>query len=610
MTTRTTKGVAGIPALLLIFSLFVAIGTGVAAATAAAPSVSVDPVSTTGYCPGDTFFVTVEANSDTHNLQTLKSDLVYNPAVFEVLGVTDDGLLGVKDTDYLVAPGSGDDGNGRIQYGVSKIGTATSPANGDFITVEFRIKAGAPDNTYPLDLQDVEMKDEGFTVVLDAGTDGNVILACGGTAPTVKVSPALTTGCPGDIFFVAVEANSDTHNLQTLKSDLVYNPAVFEVLGVTDDGLLGVKDTDYLVAPGSGDDGNGRIQYGVSKIGTATSPANGDFITVEFRIKAGAPDNTYPLDLQDVEMKDEGFTVVLDAGTDGTVEVSSLNTYYRDADVDGYGNPDDTIEAESAPAGYVEDNTDCDDTDGAVNPGATEVCDDQIDNDCDGSTDCDDSDCIVDADGDGYDAEPCGNDCDDDNAAVNPGATEVKNGIDDNCDGQIDEGFCECDFCLELEAGLNFVSIPKTLVDSPKNATTIFDVDYYSGECCLYYDALAGSFDLDADVKPCRGFLVYKTAAKTVCVDFDDTASPPSQQLYVGWNTIGYPRTVALSIPDFASGTGLKDNDGNELFRLMATYTPGTGWTDYPFGSLTEATPGAGYWIYMNQNVEMSGGFE
>ena len=82
----------------------------------------------------------------------------------------------------------------------------------------------------------------------------------------------------------------------------------------------------------------------------------------------------------------------------------------------------------------------------------------------------------------------------------------------------------------------------------------------------------------------------------------------------MGWNTIGYPRTVAILInddtgPDFASITGLEDDDGNELFRLMATYT-GTGWIDYPAGSLTEATPGAGYWIYMNQNVMMSGGFE
>jgi predicted phosphodiesterase len=57
----------------------------------------------------------------------------------------------------------------------------------------------------------------------------------------------------------------------------------------------------------------------------------------------------------------------------------------------------------------------------------------------------------VDNDGDGY-GNPASpgctypeQDCDDTNIDVNPGATEIHNGVDDNCNGEIDEGFCETD---------------------------------------------------------------------------------------------------------------------------------------------------------------------
>jgi formylglycine-generating enzyme required for sulfatase activity len=70
-------------------------------------------------------------------------------------------------------------------------------------------------------------------------------------------------------------------------------------------------------------------------------------------------------------------------------------TWYKDADVDSYGNPDDYIEAEAQPDGYVEDNTDCDDSNNGINPDAADICDDGIDNDCDGDTDYDDSACFT-----------------------------------------------------------------------------------------------------------------------------------------------------------------------------------------------------------------------
>lgn len=46
----------------------------------------------------------------------------------------------------------------------------------------------------------------------------------------------------------------------------------------------------------------------------------------------------------------------------------------RDVDEDGYGDPTDVTEACEAPAGFVDDDTDCDDTDDTVYPGANEPC--------------------------------------------------------------------------------------------------------------------------------------------------------------------------------------------------------------------------------------------
>ena len=61
-------------------------------------------------------------------------------------------------------------------------------------------------------------------------------------------------------------------------------------------------------------------------------------------------------------------------------------TFYRDADEDGFGDAADSVRAYAAPDGYVIDNTDCDDSDDAINPDATEVCN-GIDDNCDSEVD-------------------------------------------------------------------------------------------------------------------------------------------------------------------------------------------------------------------------------
>jgi Putative metal-binding motif len=60
---------------------------------------------------------------------------------------------------------------------------------------------------------------------------------------------------------------------------------------------------------------------------------------------------------------------------DGTV-------FYADTDGDGFGDPNATLEACGAPAGYVTDGTDCADQSADAYPGADELCD-GLDSDCD-----------------------------------------------------------------------------------------------------------------------------------------------------------------------------------------------------------------------------------
>ncbi|MFZ5478434.1 MAG: MopE-related protein [Myxococcota bacterium] len=132
-------------------------------------------------------------------------------------------------------------------------------------------------------------------------------------------------------------------------------------------------------------------------------------------------------------------------------------TWYADTDADGFGDAASPALACDLPAGFVADDTDCDDTSAAVSPAAPETCD-GIDDDCDGDIDeadaVDAGDWYTDADGDGWgtgfgtDAceAPAGTvaangDCDDTSAAVSPSAAEVcEDGVDDDCDGTADDG--------------------------------------------------------------------------------------------------------------------------------------------------------------------------
>lgn len=171
----------------------------------------------------------------------------------------------------------------------------------------------------------------------------------------------------------------------------------------------------------------------------------------------------------------------IDDNCDGRVDEGFvIKTFHPDADGDGYGWPGSALyTCAPPPAGWVEQGGDCNDADPAIHPGATELCN-GIDDNCDGLIDeapeCGDSDgdfipnfrdncptvynpSQLDADGD-HVGDACDNcptvanpsqldtdhdgygdacDCNPADPNVHPGAAEVCNGLDDNCNGLVDE---------------------------------------------------------------------------------------------------------------------------------------------------------------------------
>jgi len=130
------------------------------------------------------------------------------------------------------------------------------------------------------------------------------------------------------------------------------------------------------------------------------------------------------------------------------------NPGQADSDADGLGNvcdpctdvDEDGYATEGGNCGEV----DCNDNNGSIYPGAEEICD-GLDNNCDQIID-EGCEICTDNDGDGYavEGEECGLiDCDDFSSDVYPGAEEIcGDGADNDCDGLIDE---DCEPCTDVD---------------------------------------------------------------------------------------------------------------------------------------------------------------
>jgi len=136
-------------------------------------------------------------------------------------------------------------------------------------------------------------------------------------------------------------------------------------------------------------------------------------------------------------------------------EDAEFFSWYQDVDLDSFGNPSSDTTSCFILSGFVIDSTDCNDLNYFINPLQSESCN-LFDDNCNGLID----DSITtfhyfqDYDSDGYgnslvDSSTCqveisgyvidSTDCDDFNSEIFPGAAEIQNGTDDNCNDIIDE---------------------------------------------------------------------------------------------------------------------------------------------------------------------------
>lgn len=271
---------------------------------------------------------------------------------------------------------------------------------------------------------------------------------------------------------------------------------------------------------------------------------------------------------EQVNPEADEFCDGLDNDCNGVIDDNPVEapTWFLDADGDGYGNTDITVIACEQPDGYVDAPYDCDDNDPDINPGSDEVCD-GIDNNCNGTVDdnaVDATQWYVDMDEDGFGSDmedmefyfcepPVGMplvdnnlDCDDENPEVNPNATEILDGMDNDCDGDIDEGFSvECWTDADCESGMICIDGVCTFDDFDGDGyPSDIDCDDYDPEVNPGAEEILGD-DMDND---CDGLIDEETE---IC---DDGMDNDADGL------------TDCEDPDCAGQCGSEDTDGDGIY--------------------------------------------
>lgn len=137
----------------------------------------------------------------------------------------------------------------------------------------------------------------------------------------------------------------------------------------------------------------------------------------------------------------------LDDDCDGSVDEGLETVWYPDNDNDGHGSASASgVMGCSAPTGHVASNDDCNDSASSISPAATESCIGDVDEDCDGTVNegcgCANPGASIPCCA-GRGQQACGSNGMLGTCSVTA-ASETCNAIDDDCDGQVDEGTSLC----------------------------------------------------------------------------------------------------------------------------------------------------------------------